>query len=514
MTTINQLSTIDTLQGADLVPVYSSSNGDARKASMTTVKNFVSDALQTQFEQIQSEIDALESNIGAGDASLVGYQAAGAGSVLRNVGIKLNEYVSVEDFGAVGDGVTDDTLAMTNFFNSAIARPGVLHFLPKKTYAISAVMPTINVSNVCIYGCGAEIHDVGPLVTGTVLKWIGTPGTAGPLVRITSISGATNQRVSHVTFSGIGIDCGTGAINYGIELNSVFSCTIDVVVANAALASMQIGVVASLGEAKDTQRCKIYLKARQIEAPNGFGLVTNGDASANTSLNEFWCDIQHANAAAIYSSNSDNNDWRYVRTLKVPSGTATECVSLLGGPTDPERVRTERFHFLTCNVPLHAYGTGSYAFGSVNSKIYCLDTQNGSPSPIIDPGASVLWQKDTSALADTAWVDYTPSLSAISGSITSGTASGRYAKRGKVVTVNIRVSITTNGTGGGALGVSLPISSSGSIGARFYGKERALTGKAVAGYADSTTAFFQFYDGSYPGSDGCLLELGGTYEVD
>lgn len=43
MPTIDKLSAVDTLAGGDQVPVYSSSNGDARKASMTTVLEYVSD---------------------------------------------------------------------------------------------------------------------------------------------------------------------------------------------------------------------------------------------------------------------------------------------------------------------------------------------------------------------------------------------------------------------------------------------------------------------------------------
>jgi hypothetical protein len=44
-------------------------------------------------------------------SSLVGYNQGGAGAVTRTVQNRLRDYVSVKDFGAVGDGVTDDTAA-------------------------------------------------------------------------------------------------------------------------------------------------------------------------------------------------------------------------------------------------------------------------------------------------------------------------------------------------------------------------------------------------------------------
>lgn len=177
MTTINQLSTIDTLQGADLVPVYSSSNGDARKASMTTVKNFVSDALQTQIEQIQSEIDALESNIGAGDASLVGYQAAGVGAILSNVGAKLRESVSVKDFGAVGNGVNDDTAAIQAAVDSLkpyseFATDGALIYFPPGRYKVSSAIDLEGCHGLNIVGAGQQATEVFTTGINQVFKSI------------------------------------------------------------------------------------------------------------------------------------------------------------------------------------------------------------------------------------------------------------------------------------------------------------------------------------------------------
>lgn len=48
-------------------------------------------------------------------SELVGFTQSGTGAVARTVQDKLREVVSVKDFGAVGDGITDDTAAWGNF---------------------------------------------------------------------------------------------------------------------------------------------------------------------------------------------------------------------------------------------------------------------------------------------------------------------------------------------------------------------------------------------------------------
>ena len=69
------------------------------------------------------------------DASLVGYSPGGIGAVTTNVQTKLREWVSVKDFGAVGDGVTDDTAAIQAAIDSIAG--GTVHF-PVGTFLISA----------------------------------------------------------------------------------------------------------------------------------------------------------------------------------------------------------------------------------------------------------------------------------------------------------------------------------------------------------------------------------------
>jgi hypothetical protein len=75
---------------------------------------------------------ATQINTGATDAALVSYIPPFLGGVGTDVEAKLAQYVSVKDFGAVGDGVADDTAAIQAALNFASSV-----FLPDGTYLIT-----------------------------------------------------------------------------------------------------------------------------------------------------------------------------------------------------------------------------------------------------------------------------------------------------------------------------------------------------------------------------------------
>lgn len=154
MTTINNLSGISTIADDDLLPMYSVANSDARKITIEQLKEHVNSAIPiSDITGLQDELNAKQdtlvsgsniktvnglSLVGSGNAvvtsDLVPFTPSGTGAVATNVQAKLRERVSVKDFGAVGDGVADDTAAM----NLAHATGKVIYY-PSGTYKFSTL---------------------------------------------------------------------------------------------------------------------------------------------------------------------------------------------------------------------------------------------------------------------------------------------------------------------------------------------------------------------------------------
>ena len=87
------------------------------------------------------------------DASNVTYTPPFTNSVSEILTAKLSETVSVSDFGAVGNGTTDDTTAIQNALNSGIKQ---ITFVPGKTYLINGGL-TCSTAGVNIIATGATI---------------------------------------------------------------------------------------------------------------------------------------------------------------------------------------------------------------------------------------------------------------------------------------------------------------------------------------------------------------------
>lgn len=132
--------------------------------------------LDSNFSSFASTTDATQGS------SLVGYLPAGSGAVGTTVQAKLRESVSVLDFGATGNGSTDDTAAI----QAALDSGALSIYAPSGTYRVTA---TINITRpVTFYGDG---------------------------LANTIFSQATNFDVFYI-YNGVGVMSGVNMFNFGI----------------------------------------------------------------------------------------------------------------------------------------------------------------------------------------------------------------------------------------------------------------------------------------------------------
>jgi hypothetical protein len=99
---------------------------------------------------------------------------AGTGAVARTAQAKMRDTVSVKDFGAVGDGVADDTAAFTAARNAASGR----YYIPDGTYFVAA-SPDVWVDNFTASGAsyikiGATTYNVSNAFSGRLRYRVGS----------------------------------------------------------------------------------------------------------------------------------------------------------------------------------------------------------------------------------------------------------------------------------------------------------------------------------------------------
>lgn len=215
------------LAGTEVVPIVQ--GGVTKQVSVDVIGDTALDEVSAQYAA-------------SNGSSLVGFLQAGTGAVARTAQAKMRDVVSVKDFGAVGDGVADDTAAI-----QAAVNAGGEVFFPTGRYLISS---TITVAKtVSLLGSSSSFGDTTAtaelLYTGTgVALQIGDGSTKIYNVRIDTLGiRASGAAVSSATAIGLkllnsnyavitnlvvqrfqagkGIQCTASGINIGASNNFI-----------------------------------------------------------------------------------------------------------------------------------------------------------------------------------------------------------------------------------------------------------------------------------------------------
>ena len=110
-------------------------------------------------------------------AGKLSFTQAGTGAVARTVDSKLKDVVSVKDFGAVGDGVTNDTTAIQNAVAYIASVSGGTLFFPGGTYVLDTTVNVKNTASGGIFPAESTIRFEGAGATKSTIYWLG--GGAG-----------------------------------------------------------------------------------------------------------------------------------------------------------------------------------------------------------------------------------------------------------------------------------------------------------------------------------------------
>lgn len=213
---------------------------------------------------------------------------------------------NVKDFGATGNGVTDDTTAIQNALDAALATGGIVR-IPRGTYVMSAGLTVT--SNVTIEGEGdATVLDFSSATATTVaITAIGSQGVAVPLAG-DAAKGATSLNVSGAGFSDgdwalVFSEASTGAtgIRKGeiVRINSAASMTLYDPLCDSYAVSDSASV------AKLTLKQNVHVRNLKILGPSDGTVAMSGvlfDTVLNGSVSGLSCERTHFYGVGVLSS--------------------------------------------------------------------------------------------------------------------------------------------------------------------------------------------------------------------
>ena len=331
--------------------------------------------------------------------TLTNGQTADANQVMANFNALNNAMIdifNVSDYGAVGNGITGDTLAIQNAINAAAAVNGGLVYFPgNHVYLINSTL-TISTSQIYLLGDGCGDNDINGNIEGqsTTIKWGGSSG--GTMLTITTPAGSGNKQVKGGGVQGIYFE-GQGSNLAGIGINLVgvnAGHYQDIRLAHFSNKAFYVGPTpAAISDNNGVQSAYFENVGFLQFAQAGHCFYLDGPAfsgSVNCSINTFInCHGLFHNGSFIYSNGMDNNSFFDCTSYRDVTGTGNAAY-LAGGNAGNQNFATQDnyFYHWSSNAPTFVGGTTTFpGYPTLANVFINIDQGNNTPMPTIETGA-------------------------------------------------------------------------------------------------------------------------------
>lgn len=303
-----------------------------------------------------------------------------------------NVIVNVKNFGATGNGSSDDTAAINAADAFVAAQGGGTVYFPPGTYATVSGL-TKNTSNVKWKGAGGSSWPNGTLTAATTILYTGLSGG----IVINCATPSTTSTIKFVDITDMAIN-GNNLAARGLQIVSVKSSLFQnlfVYGCTAYCYLLDTVITQGGGEPMDVQQCYFIncnWQALIGASSNAIGMYLTsyagdnvlGGGNSNPSFNTFvMCGGQNNTNPGIVLGDCDNNTFISCRVFRV--GSSVPGLDIWGGDNN-------YFFGFSCGgslgIRIQGIGAG-YWNTPVKNAFYANDTGNGTLFPTCLNGTAV-----------------------------------------------------------------------------------------------------------------------------
>lgn len=336
-------------------------------------------------------------NSPSGDAAQVSYIPPFTGSVATNVELKLAQTVSVKDFGAVGDGVTDDTAAIQAAIDAITTTGGVV-YVPAGIYNISSKISVY--SGITLQGDGAgmdwSLVGITPFadVPVTELNWTGGASSIVELPDATHDAGVKSLRINGNQIAG----------SVGLKTISCYNCKFD----DLSVQECEMHIYRTVGTINSAWNYFGSVAIVGMKTAQSDGLVLEGNGTGKRVTLDTYNQLVIRNVrdhGIKFVQDCDNNQFFHT-VIQSSSSSFVGVEYNTSSPTTFTDVYENNFFALTIDIGLLGgdgvivNNCGSHA--NIISALKITDETTGlSVSPVLQNAGRLLWTAPTGQVAKT-----------------------------------------------------------------------------------------------------------------